>query len=152
MPYKTHMCEWEETRMKSSLTKEISGDRNVVENNDGLKWYCRDNPLKADLPSNSIEGRELFVWHWCDNSEQFIIREITIHSISKTENHPVPLHSVLVNPRVYKIEVNFNKFGKKKKIKLSGLFSIASLILMYMYWNCLWQVENKQRKKTHMES
>lgn len=37
MPYKTHMCEWEETRMKSSLTKEISGDRNVVENNDGLK-------------------------------------------------------------------------------------------------------------------
>lgn len=88
MPYKTHMCEWEETCMKSSLTKEISGDRNMVEN-DGLKWCCRDNPLKADLPSNSMEGRELVVWHWCDNSEQFIIREITIHSISKTENHPL---------------------------------------------------------------
>lgn len=51
---KTHIHEWEETCMKSCLTKEISGDRNAVENNDGLQWCCKDNLLKADLPSNSI--------------------------------------------------------------------------------------------------
>lgn len=37
MPYKKHIHEWEETFMKSSLTKEISGDSNAVENNDGLQ-------------------------------------------------------------------------------------------------------------------
>lgn len=61
MPYKnSHKSE--ETDMKSRSAKEISGDKSMV-GNDGLYWCCKDKPLKADLPTNSIQGRKLFVWH-----------------------------------------------------------------------------------------